>query len=132
MKKLIPLSDFVFEQKRKTTSETDYVKPLKLIFNYAEFLKQPLTLAMFVPCDEEGNIIEIQPYFTFADPEYKNKPECIKYWQAKEKLLFVRGPKLNEGKFRYIVEKYKDIEGLANNGWELELTPSALEAIGIK
>ena len=28
------------------------------IFKYAKFLKKPLKLEMFVPCDEDGNILE--------------------------------------------------------------------------
>ena len=28
------------------------------IYNYANFLKQPLELGMFIPCDEDGNVIK--------------------------------------------------------------------------
>ena len=31
------------------------------IINYANFLKQPLTLGMFIPCDENGDVLEKEP-----------------------------------------------------------------------
>lgn len=30
----------------------------RYVRNYANFLTQPLTLGMFVPCDEDGNVLE--------------------------------------------------------------------------
>lgn len=138
MKNLIPLSDFVLEQRKKTTSETDYAKPLKLIFNYAEFLKQPLNLEMFVPCDEKGNVI----FFNGGIPSKKKYDE---YQEAKEKVLFegfeVSGNKITDGVndvyYMGSCGKYKkhclmddNVEYLVN--WNLTLTPSALKKIGIK
>ena len=35
----------------------NHKKALKQIFSYAEFLKQPLKLEMFVPCDEDENVL---------------------------------------------------------------------------
>ena len=56
---LIPMTDFVLEQLNEQNSRT---KPMREVFNslekYAKFLKQPLKLEMFVPCDEEGNVLE--------------------------------------------------------------------------
>lgn len=82
MDKLISMTDFVFMLRNRTTSELckdfpksftlpvyngnkdDMVKKMlgidaiqwKLTGEYAKFLKQPLTLGMFVTCDEDGNI----------------------------------------------------------------------------
>ena len=62
------------------------------------FLKQPLKLEMFVPCDEDGNVLE-EPinYKTWAELHFNNGKkekgtygflEHEKYQQAKEKVLF--------------------------------------------
>ena len=87
---LIPMTDFVLEQLNEQNSRT---KPMREVFNslekYATFLKQPLKLEMFVPCDDDGNILE-NPDETI----YKEKDkECygwdmIDYEKAKEKVLF--------------------------------------------
>ena len=52
--KLISLSDYVLQLwDDKLMSEIG----IRAI-NYAKFLKQPLKLEMFVPCDDEGNILK--------------------------------------------------------------------------
>lgn len=50
--KLISMVQFTLQ-----LAESKEVKLSKLV-NYAKFLSQPLTLSMFVPCDDEGNVIE--------------------------------------------------------------------------
>lgn len=62
MEKLISLSDFVKIHEYPTTQE-EAQSEFCLINNffekvtkYNDFLKKPLTLSMFVPCDENGNI----------------------------------------------------------------------------
>lgn len=70
--KLISMTDFVLEHPATTDYEWQLSKHLK----YANFLKQPLTLGMFVPTDEDGNVL---------------KPQIVdfnKYQQAKERVLF--------------------------------------------
>ena len=62
---------------RKLISMTDYV------LEYANFLKQPLELWMFVPCDEDGSILE-EPIETIGGVEMYSKF----YKQAKEKVIF--------------------------------------------
>lgn len=80
--KLISMTDFVLEQVRKMESkELAYLK----IFNYARFLKQPLTLGMFVPCDENGNVL-VEPKIRF-DGGY-DIDEVKIYQQAKGRVLF--------------------------------------------
>ena len=51
--KLISMTDFVLELETNEHWAQDYTKCVK----YANFLKQPLTLGMFVPCDEDGNFL---------------------------------------------------------------------------
>lgn len=115
--KLISMTDFVFMLRNRTTSElckdfprafkmpewngnkSDMVKDMlaieaiqwRLTGEYAKFLKQPLTLGMFVPCDDEGNVLEEpkQTYLTcsfFEHQQFFNKQK--KYEKAKEKVLF--------------------------------------------
>jgi len=64
----------------KTQLMMERREALKLMFNYAQFLQKPLTLGMFVPCDEYGNIIEYkEPYEDGTN---------IKYYEARSRVLF--------------------------------------------
>ena len=61
--KLISMTDFVLEQKEKLKNSEQGFNIEKYDFiinvcNYAKFLKQPLEQFMFVPCDENGNVLE--------------------------------------------------------------------------
>ncbi len=103
---LMPMTDFVLQQHKESETNGQYIRTT---FKYANFLKRPLTLGMFVPCDLEGNVLKNpnnQPNTsftsekhyengqieTFYDEDYFN--EClIEYQQAKERVLF----KLEEG-----------------------------------
>lgn len=61
------------------------------IFNYANFLKQPLTLGMFVPVDAEGNFLEEPHNDGLNDSFFKMQiafHEEKKYIESKEKVLF--------------------------------------------
>ena len=109
---LIPMTDFVLEQLNEQNSRT---KPMREVFNslekYAKFLKQPLKLEMFVPWDDDGNVLaEPKKPHTFAS---ENSDEYIKKWKseieiynkAKEKVLF-EGFKLYKD---YECAKYEDV-----------------------
>ncbi|SFN94826.1 hypothetical protein SAMN05421594_4834 [Chryseobacterium oleae] len=54
--KLIPMTDFVIEY----YSNEGYadLQTLSLMKNYAQFLRKPLTLGMFVPVDPQGNALK--------------------------------------------------------------------------
>ena len=39
------------------------------VINYVNFLKQPLELRMFVPCDEYGNVLE-EPVYDPSNEQY--------------------------------------------------------------
>jgi len=75
--KLIGMTDFVLEQK-----DSYYNQRFFKIEKYANFLKQPLELWMFVPCDEDDKIMS-EPNDYMADKGYFDK-----YQQAKERCLF--------------------------------------------
>lgn len=91
--KLISMTDFVLEQKR-------FVKPIsnnrlfgcekffERVENYATFLKQPLKLEMFAPCDEDGNILEDFPFMKNGEEMGDSIRRIDQYNKAKEKVLF--------------------------------------------
>jgi len=96
--KLISMTDFVIEQKITETFDTPQimwydseVNKLDKIRTYANFLKQPLELWMFVPCDEDGNVLE-KPKGTDLNSSFFEMQEDynleVKYEIAKEKCLF--------------------------------------------
>jgi hypothetical protein len=72
MEKLIPMVEYVLEQ-YETIQQSNVFE--NNCYNYANLLKQPLTLSMFVPCDDDGNVLE-----------YENDQQ--KYQKAKEKVIF--------------------------------------------
>ena len=96
---LIPMTDFVLrineiEKEIDQFFDSWRMKQLRIIENYAKFLKQPLKLEMFVPCDDDGNVLaEPKKPHTFAS---ENSDEYIKKWKseieiynkAKENVLF--------------------------------------------
>lgn len=73
--KLISMTDYVLGNQ----SASHYFKATQ---NYAKFLKQPLELWMFVPCDETGKPM-VEPNDSMDDKGYYKK-----YQQAKERVLF--------------------------------------------
>ena len=150
---LIPMTDFVLEQLNEQNSRT---KPMREVFNslekYAKFLKQPLKLEMFVPCDEEGNVLE-EPKI---EEEYvdEHTTQIFAQYQydldkAKEKVLF-EGFKIYDYKlniFFYLGrlktlsydKKRKDfitigflpetVEDLINVSSQIKLSQTALDSI---
>ena len=110
---LIPMTDFVLKideflpQDLGQFFDSWRMSQLRLIKNYAKFLKQPLKLEMFVPCDEEGDILEeptnYEKRLLNMMTEYND--EVYTYYQAKEKVLF-EGFKPYED---YECTKYEDV-----------------------
>lgn len=94
--KLIPMTDFVIEY----YSHEGYadLQTLKLMNNYANFLKKTLTLGMFVPVDNKGNILkEPKNYSSWKSLEHNKKAgktdspvfeEYKIYRNAEQKCLF--------------------------------------------
>lgn len=96
--KLIPMTDFVLEY----YSHEGYadLQTLKLMNNYATFLKKPLTLGMFVPVDSRGEILkEPKNYTSWNSLEHNRKgteknldsgvfEEYKIYQKAEKKCLF--------------------------------------------
>lgn len=124
------------------------------IINYAQFLKQPLKLEMFVPCDEDGNVleepsVENSKYLddNYAWNDYVNHHKLdidkLNYQKAKEKVLFKVEFKKDASYFFKSLEGYQVVEYNPNRnkfyfGLEtiedltchnLELTESAIKQI---
>jgi hypothetical protein len=136
--KLISMTDFVLEQNENFKSDRFYQGQFKdNVVNYANFLKQPLKLEMFVPCDEDGNVLE-EPDQDFELTFWDYSTKMSKYEQAKEKVLFEgfevcnRTTKIdcvvyNEDHITLKLLKDKTIEYLINRN--LTLTPTAIKRI---
>lgn len=82
--KLISMTDFVLEQMEINSFDEDKIKN---IWNYAKFLKQPLTLGMFVPCDDDGNVLEEPLHIELYEGDTYDL-DCKFYKQAQSKVLF--------------------------------------------
>lgn len=89
--KLISMTDFVLEKSKNAPLE-DYNQVnetfVNKVINYANFLKQPLKLEMFVPCDDEGNVLDCKEWKQFEGKVTDLSFILEKHKKAKEKVLF--------------------------------------------
>ena len=81
MEKLISMTDYVLLDKHAGS-------PINMNKQYAHFLKQPLKLGMFFPCDEDGNLLDA--FVHIVEGVFSRE-----YQQAKERVLF-EGLELNQ------------------------------------
>lgn len=134
--KLISMTDFVLEQRKLLNKYINHDKGIlfERCASYANFLKQPLELWMFVPYDENGNILDIPNHLNY-DLDYIKK-----YKKEKERCLFddfevsenTDGEKVVLGDYTCL--KISDLE----NGCvedltkyvHIKLTPTAQKQIG--
>jgi len=77
------MTDFVLQEEKKGMQNTDRPLRFERILKYAKFLKQPLTLSMFVPTDDDGNVLS-NP----KDSTLQYQKRIDKYQQAKERVIF--------------------------------------------
>ena len=118
--KLIPMTDFVLEQ-HKNPCKGDYTDLFKTVVNYAEFLKKPLKLGMFVPVDEEGNVLD-------EKEKIENTDTFFKHGVAREKVLFKEMDGWGDHVNILIKNKVlKTIGDLCKH--DLELTESAIKQV---
>lgn len=104
-RQLIEMVDYIewikFQPASKDYLEQGYETPVhqkyNRICNFAKFLNQPLTLGMFVPCDEDGNPLEeptekLMNEFggAFSTNEEQNQLDDLiqEYQAAKERVIF--------------------------------------------
>ena len=104
------------------------------IVKYAEFLKQPLELRMFVPCDENGNVLEEPSGYKAFLIDRCDCKKCmvhrdaiIQYQQAKERCLFVYN-EVFDG-FRKSDMENSNIEDLLSDDFKYTLTPNAIKQL---
>jgi len=155
MKNLISNTAFgKIVESKLTLGEIDFKEYFILRCNFDKFLKQPLELWMFVPCDEDGNILS-EKYSAKEDTENKSFTKLSnEYKQAKDNVLFEgfeserKNTVINDdiqilfykSKFVEVVEifdgqmpdskgKISIIEDLVK--YNLQLTPTAQKQIGI-
>ena len=128
---LIPMTDFV-NNVGNMENYPSHEKALSWIYNYATFLKQHLKLEMFVPCDEDGNVLEIVPYYAYSVEKVNE------YKKAKERCLFkgfkmYKGNPYNYNKARAFTQDYIDEKWIIEKiiHWDLELTESAIKQSGL-
>ena len=143
------MTDFVLQQnldRANILSHHNVISKFKNINRYATFLKQPLELWMFVPCDEDGNVLEepesLKGYYE-TDKEGMETERKLReqYQKAKERCMF-------EGFETFTIEEIiiqlceyhhegdlKDfsIEDLYNCWFdsEIKLTQTAIKQIGL-
>ena len=129
---LIPMTDFV-NNVGNMENYPSHENALSWIYNYATFLKQPLKLEMFVPCDKNGNIIPIPKSEDVPDMPPDLQAEYWYSWEsdfnkAKEKVLFEFKPQFDISIIKHHISQGRNIEYLANFG-SMQLTPTALNTI---
>lgn len=155
MKELISMTDFILDLRCGINpfSEIDVFTWHNRIIDYATFLKRHLELGMFIPCDEEGNVLDMPTGYGCYNPDNPLPDEYYiehkKYQEAKERVLFEGYTLINEGKnyssvSMIIKENGKDrginridifyknpktIEDLIPLG--LELTETAIKQLGL-
>lgn len=140
MEKLISMTDFVLEQIKRKVS---VISHMICIEEYANLLKQPLTLGMFVPCSLENGMPLNDNGLVDSEGYVLDEIEFKEYQEAKERVLFegfeLRDRYLwNKDKLFMISDNYnesfsntKSIEWLLSTMHEFNLTESAKKQIGI-
>lgn len=129
MEKLIPMVDFVLEAHEACVSSTFDN------YRYAKFLKQPINIGMFIPCDEDGNVLE-EPDSVGVGNQFYYERALDQYQQAKERVLF-EGFEIDEFNMlhhketgiRYDLATVYTIEDIIHS--EPTLTASAQKQIGL-
>jgi hypothetical protein len=128
--KLISMTDYILEQNSKWSS----AGALRNIVKYATFLKQPLKLGMFVPCDENDVPINENSIY---DPRSKTGSHTIEeIQQAKDRVLF-EGFEVNGYNLYCNQRLFEDVRRLGEYiiedlvKYDLTLTASAIKQFNI-
>ena len=137
--KLISMVEFVIS----TDKEISILESLTSIRNYASFLKQPLELWMFVPCGEDGEVLERPKIMSESIINNDNSKEwakkTVQYQQAKERVLFEGFEYTREtnnyiflkreGIYTHVISKNKKVTIEDLIPYNLTLTASALNQL---
>ena len=145
--KLIPMTEQIFKldivnakefELKKTCDRLMAEKFVKCV-NYANFLKKPLELGMFVPCDLEGNVLEEPKMYNLPTEaasvmSKENYKSCVKeyrkYQEAKERVLLNINLEGLDG-IKHHIKQGRNIECLTQFK-DITLTQSAIKQIGYK
>jgi len=125
--KLMSMVDFILEQDKRI--ELYQGTQMQNCINYAKFLKQPLSIEMFVPCKLVDGVWVVLDQFM----EIKGrKLELKEYQQAKEKCLFegfetLEHPYLPDNKSIAISEILHIFWHNEISGWKLSSGLSTIE-----
>lgn len=157
MERLISMTDFVLEQKElmKESEQGFNIEKYDFIINtcnYANFLKQPLNLSMFVPCKlvEGVWVVLEEPIFT-TDIAITELSKVKEYQEAKDRVLFEGFEYVEEDEELFLVFNKNESLKIINNEnfvlydgavyvhqviedlvkYNLELTPAAKKQIGL-
>lgn len=138
------MTDFVLEQYKNPLQDDQ--KAYENIIKYAEFIRKPLTLGMFVPCDADGDVF-IKPNeleYQLANEEHMASKWVVNaYQEAKEKVLFKGfewdfndksvNMAMKSGIWIFGVEDIENtnVESFGGIENEIELTESAIKQIGL-
>ena len=138
---LIPMTDFVLrineiEKEIDQFFDSWRMKQLRIIENYAKFLKQPLKMELFYPCDTQGTFIkkpelnktiETFPYqrFSFAEKEriYNEAKQKIVFEDTNHSVAFIQ----DYIKSKNSVENY--VNAIVGRGKFLKFNENGLSAI---
>lgn len=101
--RLISMTGFVLKETAGSVQhENDFnTAHLESIFAYATFLKQPLTLGMFVPCDKNNLPIDDSCAECLDNPNLI----CDYHKEAKERVLFEGFEILHNGLYITLINK---------------------------
>ncbi|OPC34584.1 hypothetical protein [Elizabethkingia miricola] len=104
--KLISMVAFIQRQEETRMQSNPYNEQdydnyfIRIVNEYAKFLKQPLTLGMFIPVDENNVPLEFIEYesWTVSDEEYNEYTH--KYFEAKERVLFENAVRIDRSPYK--------------------------------
>ena len=88
--KPLTMLEYVLKKTNEITNEwsaDDQIRLLDEISNYAQFLSQKPEKWMFVPCDDEGNVLEEPKHEPFQDGQ-KYDDLLAEYQQALDRVIF--------------------------------------------
>lgn len=137
--KLKSMTDFVLEFS-KTNHNSDEFE--NIVTDYAEFLKQPLQLGFFVPCNLEGHHFDLR-LIKAMDKSFDDEQERLLN-EARERVLFkgfewdcendcVEYVLCDSGKWIFGAEDLENetIETFGGIENQIELTETAIKQIGL-
>ena len=105
--KLISMTDFVIENENMVKqTESEMSKNLFKLAQYAHFLKQPIQLWMFIPCNENNETIT-ERHYSYFDNENEHEDYCNEMEEAKQRCLF-EGFEFRKGKATHLIEFWQD------------------------